>query len=388
MFHRLIKPLSSASFFLFGARGTGKTTLLKEFLGPQNALWIDLLDPGVEDRYGRAPESLAQEVRARPRPPPWVVLDEVQKVPRLLDVVHLLIEEDKRLRFALTGSSARKLTQGGANLLAGRAYVNHLFPLTHFEQGGAFSLEDALRWGALPRLSMLETHEEKREFLRAYALTYLKEEVWGEHLVRRLDPFRKFLEVAAAANGQIVNYSGMAGDIGADTKTVQAYFEVLEDTLLGVTIEPYHRSIRKRQRKNPKFYFFDTGVARALSRRLEETLVPGSEPFGRAFEHFLVLEAWRLNDYRRLDYRFSYLRTKDDAEIDLVIERPGLPLALVEIKSKAEVGERDVALLERFRRDFGKAEAFCLSRDPRRKKLAGVAALPWQEGLAELGLLS
>jgi len=215
----------------------------------------------------------------------------------------------------------------------------------------------------------------------------LKEEVWAEHIVRDLDPFRKFLESAAQSNGQIVNYSNIARDIGADTKTVQSYFQILEDTLVGVLLEPFHYSVRKRQRKNPKFYLFDLGVKRALDRTLIQPLLPNSYPFGFAFEHFVLLEAVRLNEYGRKDFRFSYLRTKDDAEIDLIVERPGMPMALVEIKSTERVDGGDTRVLEGFVNDFKKAEAFCLSRDLRPKRIGSVTALPWERGLRELGLI-
>ncbi|MBI4669621.1 MAG: ATP-binding protein [Elusimicrobia bacterium] len=385
MFHRLLSPFKSNSFFLFGPRGTGKTTFLKEFFAEEKTFWIDLLDPAVEDRYCRSPETLTQELKALDKQVKWVVIDEVQKVPKLLDLVHFHIE-NSGIKFALTGSSARKLKKGSANLLAGRAFVNHMFPLTHQEMGGRFDLNDALQWGTLPKTTQLGTMGEKSAFLKAYALTYLKEEVWNEHLVRRLDPFRKFLEIAAQTNGQIINYSNIAKDVGVDTKTAQSYFEILEDTLLGVMLEPFHQSIRKRQRKNPKFYLFDPGVKRALEGSLTQSLTPGSYVFGRAFEHYVILEAHRLNDYHQKDFRFSYMRTKDDAEIDLVVERPGKPLALVEIKSADRIDERATRGIEAFAKDLKKAEAFCLSRDVIAKKIGRVTALPWDCGLKALGL--
>lgn len=384
MFHRILKPLQH-SFFLFGPRGTGKTTFLRKFFEGGRPLWIDLLDPKTEDRYARNPQALVQEADALGGNLEWIVIDEVQKLPALLDAVHMLIET-KGLKFAMTGSSARKLKRGSANLLAGRAFVYPLFPLTAAEFGGAFDLTRALRWGGLPAVAGLQTEAEKSEFLRAYALTYLKEEIWSEHVIRRLDPFRRFLEIAAQMNGEIVNYANIAADIGADTKTVQSYYQILEDTLVGLLLDPFHLSIRKRQRRNPKFYFFDTGVKAALERTLEQPLAPSSHAFGRAFEHFVILEAWRINGLRRKDFAFSYLRTKDDAEIDLVIERPGLPPALVEIKSSERVDERSTRTLERFAKDFGGAEAFCLSRDPVAKKIGSVRALPWDQGLKEMGL--
>jgi predicted AAA+ superfamily ATPase len=386
MIHRLINPLSTNSFFLFGARGTGKSTLLRHlFKENQGVLWIDLLDPEEEDRYSRAPGELVERINATSGKTRWVVIDEIQKVPRLLDVVHGRIESSD-INFAMTGSSARKLKRESTNLLAGRAFIYNLFPLTHRELSSAFDLDLALSFGTLPGLLNLGSREEKDAFLRAYALTYLKEEVCTEHLVRKLDPFRRFIEIAAQCNGEIVNFANIARDVGVDIKTVQSYFEILEDTLVGFLLEPFHRSVRKRQRQAPKFYLFDPGIRRALDRTLTIDLKPGTYAYGRAFEHFIVIEALRLSAYRQNDYRFSYLRTKDDAEIDLIVERPGGTTALLEIKSAAHVDERDTRLLERFALDIPGAEAYCLSRDPVARRIGSVLALPWQEGLMELGL--
>jgi len=351
----------------------------------EKTLWIDLLDPEQENRYAIRPGELRDQLAAAGDNLDWVVIDEVQKVPKLLDVVHSSIEK-LHCRFALTGSSARKLKRDSVNLLAGRAFVHHLFPLTSRELGNAFDLTAALHYGTLPGLLSFGDDTERKAFLRAYALTYLKEEVWGEHLIRKLDPFRRFLEIAAQCNGEIVNCSNIARDVGADHKTVLSYFEILEDTLLGFLLEPYHRSVRKRQRQAPRFYFFDSGVCRALSGTLNVELVPSTYAYGRAFEHFVILEILRLSDYRQTDYRFSYLRTKDGAEIDLIVERPGREPALIEIKSSEIVDERHVRGLARMLPDFPGADAFCLSRDRNRKRISGVLALPWDEGLAELGL--
>lgn len=385
MIERLQKPLFTNSFFLFGARGTGKSTFLRDAFRAERTLWIDLLDPEQENRYALRPGELMDQIRAGIGQFDWIVIDEIQKVPKLLDVVHAAIEAHG-VRFALTGSSARKLKRDSVNLLAGRAFVYHLFPLTSRELGTGFDLAGALHYGTLPRLLALATDDERKAFLRAYAMTYLKEEVWAEHLIRKLDPFRRFLEVAAQCNGEIVNCANIARDVGTDHKTVSAYFEILADTLLGFMLEPYHASVRKRQRQSPKFFLFDPGVARALSGTLNVELVPSTYAFGRAFEHFVLLEIVRLSDYRRNDYRFSYLRTKDGAEIDLIVERPGGRTALVEIKSGDRVDERDVRELSRFLPDFPGAEAFCLSRDKARKRIGDVLAVPWQEGLSELDL--
>ncbi|MEW6365302.1 MAG: DUF4143 domain-containing protein [Acidobacteriota bacterium] len=385
MFDRLIRLPKKNSFFLFGARGTGKTHLLKHRLSPTRTFFIDLLNPDLTETYSLRPQTLTEQLGALGREIDWVVIDEVQRVPKLLDLVHQQIES-ARFRFVLSGSSARKLKHGGANLLAGRAFVNHLFPLTAQEIGDSFSLQSTLEWGTLPHLFSLETSEEKQDFLRAYAHTYLQEEILQEQIVRRLVPFRRFLVVAAQMSGQILNFSKIAREIGASTPTVQSYFEILEDTLIGFMLQPFHESIRKRQKGNPKFYFFDTGVLRSLSNILNVPLVPRTYGYGVAFEHFVVNEVVRLQSYKKRDYRLSYLRTKDGVEIDLIVERPGMPRALVEIKSTEHVVDDDIRALASLAKDIPHSESFCLSRDSTARKIAGIWVLPWQQGLREIGL--
>lgn len=386
MVWRNVNILESNSFFLFGPRGTGKTTLLKQLFLEKECLWIDLLDPREEDTFLRDPALLSERLREVGDNIEWVILDEIQKAPRLLDVVHHEIETNKR-KFALTGSSARKLKRGGANLLAGRAFVYHLFPLTHRELGRSFLLSDTLEWGALPKLLSFCEKAEKVQFLEAYVHTYLKEEVIAEQLVRKTIPFRSFLEIASQANGEIINFSKIADDVRVDLKTIRSYFEILEDTLLGFFLPPYHRSLRKQQHANPKFYFFDCGVQRALERTLSIPLKKNSSVYGKAFEHFVILEIYRLNEYLGKHFRLSYLRTKDDAEIDLIVERPGCPLALVEIKSAPIITDRHLSTLQRFAKDLPEAEAFCLSCDPHPRKVGNVRVLPWQAGIEALGLV-
>ena len=385
MFRRLLHTGRRHSFFLFGARGTGKTTYLRETFDPDRTLYVDLLDPETEDRYRRNPGRLEGQVRALPPSVEWVLLDEVQRVPRLLDVVHRLIESIP-MRFALTGSSGRKLRRGASNLLAGRAFVHELFPLTVPEVRDAFDLDEALRWGTLPGTYTLDRDEDRRAFLRAYSQTYLKEEIVAEQIIRRLDPFRQFLEIAAQSNGAIVNYANIARDVGADPKTVFSYFGILEDTLVGFLLPPFHRSIRKQQRTGPKFYYFDPGVKRALARTLELPLRPGTYDYGKAFEHFLITQIRHLARYRFPDWRLSYLRTGAGAEVDLVIDRPGLPVVLVEIKSTGGVSERDVRVLARFADDLADPLALCISRDPTRMRIGNVLCVHWRDALEELGL--
>lgn len=383
MFHRLLNPSLSHSFFLFGPRGTGKTTFLKGFFRDKPHRWIDLLDTEQEEAYALDRGRLYRELISLKTQGEWVVIDEIQKIPILLDTIHRLIEETP-LQFALTGSSARKLKRGSANLLAGRAFINHLFPLTHSEMGEVFSLSHALTWGTLPGVTRFENDADKRDFLKAYALTYLKEEIWAEHIIRELDPFRRFLPVAAQANGTILNYSKIARDVGVDYKTVQSYFSILEDTLLGFFIEPYHRSIRKQQHQAPKFYFFDTGVKRALENTLDIPLKPKTYYFGNTFEHWLMTEIYRLNHYYKKDYRFYYLLTKDLAEIDLIVERPGKGHLIIEIKSTDRPDPHEAKKLEHFLNDFQGAEAYLICLAERAQQIGRVSCLPWREGIARI----
>lgn len=377
--------MKSNSFFLFGARGTGKTSLIKEQFGDKKPLWIDLLKASDEARYVNNPDRLIDEVGAQKKPPEWVVIDEVQKAPKLLDVVHHLIEE-KNIKFALTGSSARKLKRGAANLLAGRAYVYHLFPLTHRELGERFNLQEALRWGTLPRLLAIDSEAEKSLYLESYAQSYLKEEILAEQLIRSVAPFRKFLEISGQTSGSIVNFKTIASQIGADPKSVKKYYEILEDTLLGFFLPAYHQSLRKQQRLAPKFFLFDVGIRRAIEGMSQHPLMESSYEYGRAFEEFVIGEAIRLNSYGRKNYKFSYIRTEGGAEIDLVIERPGAKTVLVEIKSSKSVIEKHLKHLAAFKKDYPKFEAVCLSREARPRKVENVTIYPWQDGLAELGL--
>jgi predicted AAA+ superfamily ATPase len=383
MLSRLCKPLLSRSFFLFGARGTGKTTLLKELFTPDTALRINLLLPSDYDDFALSPEVLIARVRALPKSCNWVLIDEVQKLPRLLDVVHHLIEETE-LKFALAGSSARKLKRSGANLLAGRASVYHLFPFSSQELGDSFSLQQVLEWGSLPAVKNASSNQERQEFLQAYAHTYLREEIAEEQAVRKLEPFRRFLSVAAQSNTKLINYKKIAADVGTSAITVKTYFSILEDTLLGFLLEPFHESVRKSQRQCPKFYFFDTGVERALSRSLDVPLREGTYAFGSAFETFFINEVIKMKSYLRRDFGLSYLRTKDDAEVDLIIERSPGDRILVEIKSSSNIQHSDCKNLNALANSIVHTKALLVSRDPSPKQFDSVTAFPWQVGLREI----
>lgn len=371
---------------MFGARGTGKSTFVLRTL-PSDRTWvIDLLDADEFEHFVRSPEELAREASARLRGLDWILIEEVQKIPKLLDVVHSLMEhpETRHIKFALTGSSARTLKMAGANLLAGRAFVNEMYPFTHRELGNQFSMNVALNWGTFPKMASLQDDAAPKEYLRSYSRTYLKEEIWDERLVHNPDPFRKFIEVAAQTNGTIINFSRLAKQTSVDDKTVKKYFGILADTFLGFYLESYSRSVRVQQIQSPKFFLFDPGVKRAREGLLNAPVVPRTYGYGKAFEHFVLCECQRLNSYLRKDFKFSFLKTKSNLEIDLIIDRPGESTVVVEMKSTDTVTDDDASVIKQFVGDFPDAEFRIWSNDKRPKRFRDIRAVHWTDGLAEV----
>ncbi len=384
MVKRQIKISKQSSFFLFGPRGTGKSTLLKSLPFLNKALFIDLLKPDVEDRYRLDSLALLREAQAL-RPGSWIIIDEIQKIPRLLDVVHSLIE-DKKIFFALTGSSARKLKRGASNMLAGRAFNYKLFPFIESELNSDFNLNNALSWGVLPKVLTLKSKSDKILFLESYVHTYLKEEILVEQLVRNIDPFRLFLPIAAQMNGQLLNYSNISNDTGVSYKTISTYFQILEETLLGYFLLPYDRSVRKVQKQSPKFYFIDQGIRRALAGQLHNTLQERTSEYGEAFESWFITECIARNEYLRKGYQFYFLRTKDDVEVDLIIRKPNQTELLIEIKSTQVVQAKHIKNLKLLRADFPKAQLVCVCRIEQAQKWDDIDVISWKQAFKMIGL--
>lgn len=382
MFPRICKAPKTNSFFLFGARGTGKTTWVQSVFSNEQTLYVNLLLPRVEQQLSLRPDDLIGMVESKS--PEWVIIDEVQKIPKILDVVHHLIES-RKTKFVLTGSSARKLKGAGVNLLAGRAFLREMFPLTFQEIGkDVFDLSNALHFGTLPKIFGFDSQQDKCEFLESYAHLFLREEIAAEQVVRKIDPFRKFLEVAAQANARIVSHASIARACGVDPKTVQTYFQILEDTHLGFILEPWIGSVRERVMRHPKFYFFDLGVTRALARQLETRLNPSTSLYGDLFEQWMVLEVIRWARYSQRNIQIFYYQPHGGKEIDLVVSRPDCLPLLIEIKSTEQVEERHIAALLSSGAHFEDATKLCVSRDPLAKVIAGVRCVPWQEFLEGL----
>lgn len=363
------------SCFLFGARQTGKSTLVRSVL-PKESWTIDLLQHDVFLRYAKEPGRFRAEAMDRIRHGiRTIFIDEVQKVPALLDEVHALIEETKT-RFLLTGSSARKLKRGGANLLAGRAATRRLHPLTALEIGPHFDLERALLLGTLPAV-VTGDDDSARELLAAYAEVYLSEEIQAEGVVRNLGGFARFLDVAAAQSGEILNATAVARDAGVSSRTVLAYFEILEDTLIGFRLEPWRKSPRARLVGHPRFYFFDTGVTNALNRRLHARFDPSLR--GRMFEQWVVTECRRILDYQFPETRLFYWRTNHGAEVDLLIERHGRLRLAAEIKSGRTVSSADLSGLRSFAEVHPKVPRVVIATVPEAFRIGDTEVMPWRE---------
>ena len=319
------------SFFLLGPRGTGKSTWLQHQL--PDAKLIDLLDERQRFRLMSQPGTFALEMQALP-PGSWVIVDEIQKMPDLLNEVHRFIE-NRRINFALCGSSARKLRQAGVNLLAGRALSRTLYPFLPDEIPGPFDLEEALRYGMLPVAWRSAAREEK---LEAYMMTYLKEEVQAEALVRNLPGFARFIAVAAILHGQSINATNIARECGVSRPTVESYLEILEQTLLCTRLRAYEGKLRIKERKHPKLFWIDPGLVRAAKQQLQSRLA--AEERGHLFEGLVCNTLLAYRDYRRAftDLRYWAPSSSLETEVDFLVIR-GDEMIAVEVKSGATFNE-------------------------------------------------
>ncbi len=389
MYSRSINLPKRQSFFLFGPRLTGKSTLLRQSYAAEEVLFLDLLKPSVHQKYLAEPEMLIREIEAAKDKYKRVILDEIQRAPALLDVAHHLMESSlgRHLQFIMSGSSARKLKRSKANLLGGRAWSLELFPLTYEELGKDFVLEKALSFGTLPKIYAAQG-EDAEEGLRAYVETYLTEEIKAEALTRNLGAFIRFLPMAAAESGHIVNASNIGREVGVSYKTVQEYFQILEDTLVGFWLEPFAKTARRRMSKQPKFYFFDTGVLRALKKTLKVPVERFSPEFGDLFENFFINEVRRLNSYHRLDLTLTFYRTEAGAEVDLIVQKPGKAWLAMEVKATERPSTALCSGLLSFAEIMPQAELLlvCRVNQPQLFRFSKhtVRALPWMDCLRML----
>ena len=357
--------------FLFGPRQTGKSYWLRKKF--PKSIYYDLLLSDVFFRFSRKPHLLREELLAeKPRQP--VIIDEIQKMPFLLDEVHHLMERHN-IRFILTGSSARKLKRGGANMLGGRALYRQLFPLTSREIPD-FDLSRIIRFGSLPAIYQ---SRRPKALLRSCAQTYLKEEIQAEGLARRLQPFSLFLELAGKTSAELVNYSNIASDVGVSSKTVKEYYAILEDTFMGIMLPPYQKTAKRKAVSMHKFYFFDPGAANALTDQWD--IMEGTAAFGRRFEHFIFNEIRAFLQYTEDSRKIYFWRSKNHQEVDFVV---GGSLA-VEAKASKEVRKKDLKGLKALCGEIPFRHKIIVSLE-KRPRLAdgGILILPYRDFLKKL----
>lgn len=374
MFKRLqnFKGLGKESCFLWGPRQTGKSTLLKKLF--PNSPYYDLLLADEFQKLIRNPSLLREELLAINLKNIPVIIDEVQKVPALLDEIQWLIV-NKKISFILCGSSARKLKRSGANLLGGRALRYELFPLVSAEIPN-FNLIHALNNGLLPRHYLADNPQ---KMLGAYIGDYLKEEIAAEALIRNVPSFAHFLEVSAFSNGEVVNYNNIAQECGISAVTVKEYFQILFDTLIGFSVPSYRKRNKRRTIQAPKFYFFDVGMANFLLKRGE--IAPGSEIFGRAFEHFIFQEILAYSHYSGKNYAISYWRTSSGFEVDFVLGEHEVAL---EIKGVPEVQPHHLKGLKAFADEYKTKKSIIVSLDKKARITNGIGILPVNDFLKKL----
>ena len=367
--------IPTGSFFLFGPRGTGKTTWLRQ--NYPDALWLDLLDPLNQRSYLARPERLNELLAGNPTAQ-IVIIDEIQKVPALLDVVHQIVETDKARRFILTGSSARKLRRDAANLLAGRLIRAEMHPFTAAELGDAFDLQRALAIGMVP---LIVNAPDPQATLKAYATLYLREEVQSEALVRDIGAFARFLEAISFSQGALLNLAAVARECQVGRKTVEGYLSVLEDLLLAFRVPVFSRRAKRHLVTHEKFYFFDAGVYRSL--RPTGPLDRTEEVAGTALEGLVAqhLRAWIA--HRNAGDQLYYWRTKSGSEVDFIVYGPDTFNAW-EVKHAAKVHATDLRSLKTFREDYPEAQVAMLYMGQERLEIEGIPVIPCGEFLREL----
>lgn len=366
-----IQDVENESIFLWGARQTGKSTWLKMTFPDKRT--IDLLKSDDFERYNRRPALLREELSLLSENE-LVIIDEIQKIPALLDEVHWLIS-NHHLRFILSGSSARKLRRDGVNLLGGRAVRKQLYPFVSSEIPN-FDLIKACNNGMLPRHYLVENAANR---LRAYVGDYLQQEIKAEALTRNLNTFSRFMEVAALSNGEVLNYNNIASECGVSAPTVKEYFSILEETLIGYTIPAFTRNVKRRVIQSPRFYYFDVGIANFLLKR--GSLHPGSTDFGHAFEHFILQEIIAYIGYFRPQQNLSYWRTSSGYEVDAII---GNAEVAIEIKSTDEVQSHHTKGLKAFSDEFPHCRLIIVSLDKNARRMNNVEVYPALQFLSML----
>ncbi len=353
------------SLFLWGARQTGKSTLLQTNF--TDSLYFDLLLSDVYERFQTRP-SLLREIVMASSHSRVIIIDEIQRIPKLLNEIHWLITNHGS-RFILSGSSPRKILKSGANLLGGRALRYELYPLVYKEIPD-FDLLRALNNGLLPRHYLVKN---SRKLVSAYIGSYLQDEIIAEAKIRNIAAFTRFLEVAAFSNGEMLNYTNIAAECGVSAPTIREYFQILEDTLIGRFLPSYQKRPKRRVISAPKFYYFDVGIANYLLKRV--SIEVGSTAFGDAFEHFIYHELYSHSNYSGINYTISYWRTTSQIEVDFIL---GENEVAIEVKASSQINSRHLKGLKSFAEEYKVKKQIVVSTDPFLRQIEDILIMPWR----------
>lgn len=377
MIKRHVKLPENRSCFLFGPRQTGKTTLITSVF-KDRVYGINLLLTDQFFKYSKNPSLLRREVMEKQKGIKYVFIDEIQRVPELLNEVQYLIDSTP-LHFLMSGSSARKLKRGYGNLLGGRAVQRFLFPFLWNEVSGKAQLMHFLRFGSIPPVFFAETEAEKIDFLNAYVDIYLREEIQAEGIVRRIGAFSRFLDVAASQFGEIVNYSTVARECQQAVMTVKTYYEILVDTLIGFRLDPWRKSVRKRLSGHPKFYLFDNGVTNIINR-YDHAI---SDPYllGRLFEQFIIIETMKRIKTSQKLIDLYYWRTNTGAEVDLLMAESGNLTGAYEIKWSRTITTAQLTGLKSFQQDYPDVPCHVLCNADEPYRLGNILVMNWKQFL-------
>jgi len=361
--------LAKQSVLLLGPRRTGKSWLIRHHIKPDRV--YNLLKSDTFQQLSARPSLIRESITESDR---LIAIDEIQKLPILMDEVHLMIEE-MSVKFLLTGSSARKLKRSYTSLMAGRAKTMHLYPFTSSELGPSFDLDRALRFGTLPPVYLAEDPEDT---ISSYVGDYLREEIQAEALTRKVENFSRFLTQAAIHNGELLNFESVASDAQVPARTIREYYRILEDTLIGSMLEPLKTSGKRKPVSHAKFYFFDVGVVNALTNTMD--MQDTNPVYGNRFEHFIMTELRSYLSYFRPKKKLHFWRTQQGDEVDFVVDES----IAIEAKSSRLVDERDLKGLKKLAQESPVERQIVVSRDRERRMLCGVEVIPYQEFLADL----
>lgn len=384
-YSRVINIDQGKSFILFGAVGTGKTKVLEKVITPENSVYIDLQDAETFSQCSSNPHIIVNYIENLTPEIKWIVINEFHKIPRILEVVNECLAKFD-IKFALPASGKWGLDSKALKLFSESSEIYYLFPLTHLESDEQAITKCHMRWGSLPGI-ITKTDKKRIKYLHFIVKKYLGREISAIDTIKNRGDFEKFIFYASQQSGKVINASDIARKVKVSAKIISSFYKILEDTFMGFTLDSYLKVVRNQKIRSPKFYFTDIGLMRYFSYTIKEKFMLNGVYYRNIFKHFITNEIYRLISYFRQDFKLYYMKTDDRREIDLVLERPGLRTALIQIDSAYEVDENKVKILAHITKKFSDFDSYFLSFDTKPYTIEHIKCLHWKDGLKEFGLV-